>query len=303
MCCYGGRLATLCVYTQPELPLFPRHCDSNNGQSPMRQVVFDPERLCFVDSRSGKAARGLTKCITRTFGLTFKKSGSCGRRSNKIITRATQARSLRGPRVSALSLGRLVDRQVREAGDGSIIGHRNTNEPRRRRVVLGAGNHRRPSTPAPGRWRAQAVEHHPYAAAVQRCLAVMGLTVVTSQVPVHDSTGAVATAVDLLCEDRHHRIAVVEVKVCGLVPSVYAGLVARVGPQPRDRAGGVAKTHQVQLALTRLFYDRCHPGRKSSCAYVVCSGASGATAYRLSSCIWDAAPVMCEQLVAAVTRR
>lgn len=162
--------------------------------------------------------------------------------------------------------------------------------PRRRPVAVGG-------RPLAGQWRVREVRHHPYATAVKLCLLSLRLEIVRSQVAVHDSTAKVATAVDLLCRDRAGGVVVVEVKVCAVPPEDYRQLLARVGPRPRDPAGGVAKTHQVQLGLTRLFYDRCNPRAKSCRGLVVCTGKDGARAYELNPRVWAACPSMCKELV------
>jgi hypothetical protein len=112
----------------------------------------------------------------------------------------------------------------------------------------------------------------------------MGLTVIKSQVAVNDSTSTIGTAVDLLCVNSAGAIAVLEIKVCGMQQDKY-------------KRSNLIHTHQVQLGLTRLLYDRSNPHRPSARGVLICSGPWGAHAYNLDRAVWSTCEALCAKLM------
>ena len=210
--------------------------------SRMRESVdFADHRGAFIDFSTNKPLRGVSKACHRVYYPNFKLAKRRRGVEGSSTQEGARGRGAEDPcshaHVVGATRGSIVDLEVQKV------------------VLLGPK-------------RAQMERMHPYTRKLVRAISKIGLKMVVCQVPVFDLDRGIATAVDLVCEDRGSRtLYLIEIK-CGYNGNTYTDHNAQMRHELKDVSNSPRHQHQVQAAVTHSLFKSCYSARGMSYASV-----------------------------------
>jgi hypothetical protein len=201
------------------------------------RVVFSPTLKCFVDVASTTKYRGITQLLKQVFWPDY----SFKKAQAPGPVGVGNSKFVKGPTSS--KRGTLVDLQISE---------------------LIAGK------PITGKL-------HPFTALAFKALKAGNLQPVASQVVVYDAALRLATAVDILCENKDGKHVVVELKCSS--DFKYTAYNACMKHEFQQISNSIANQHLAQTLVTRALFERTYG--TAALAYILKVNQRGASWIRV----------------------
>lgn len=103
----------------------------------------------------------------------------------------------------------------------------------------------------------------------------LGLTPIATQVPVGYLPAKRGTPVDIVAKDKNNHYVLLEIKDGYHSSWYYNSTGHTLNPPFQDRTDSMANQNQIQLYLTRLFYEQTYPDHIISNAYIIRVNSTG----------------------------
>ena len=109
-----------------------------------------------------------------------------------------------------------------------------------------------------GKPRCKVESMHPYTRKLLKSLEKISLDLIAAQVPVFDLDKGIATAVDLICENKEYNaLYLIEIK-CGYNDNTYTDHNSQMRNELKSVSNSPKHQHQVQASVTHRLFMSCY---------------------------------------------
>ena len=198
----------------------------------MREVVsYVDNRNAFVDLSTNKVLRGVSRACHKHYYPDFRLSKRV-KKNNESQNSIKKAEKCKYAHIVGSLRGSIVDNEIQK------IARR-------------------------GKKNCNTEKMHPYTRKLLKSLEKIKLDIVDAQVPVFDLDTGIATAIDLICENKEtNSLYLIEIK-CGFNDNTYTDHNSQMKHELKDISNSPKHQHQVQASVTHKLFVNCYNSKSS----------------------------------------